>query len=180
MSKTNQLTQASILTAIGSLLFILANSLGIMPYLAILFAGLCVYIIAKEISIKYALTSMMAIAVIVFMSVPNISRLITWSLRFGLYPAIKPLFDQIENKNVRLLSKAIFLVVTSILMMFVSIQLFGLNMSFALPLFNLQGHQLLIGYLLIDSLVLGFVNDYWYGLMYQSTYKKRRGLKLGV
>lgn len=104
-NSTKQLTACSLMTALGVVMMILGQLLGIATYAMPMLVGLMLIPLGKRCGTKYHITTFAAIALLSLLLVSDVEQSLLFAAFLGWYPALRPWLQRIKRKTFRLLVK---------------------------------------------------------------------------
>ena len=104
-NSTKRLTSCSLMTALGVVMMILGQLLGIATYAMPMIVGLMLIPLGKRYGTKYHITAFAATALLSLLLVSDVEQSLLFAAFLGWYPAVRPWLQRINLKILRLLVK---------------------------------------------------------------------------
>lgn len=102
--QTKRIAVCGVMAALGVVILLLGNLLGIGLYLAPMLVGLCLIPIGREWGIKYQLLLWIVISLLALLLVPDLEETVIFLGLLGWYPALRPQLQKIPS-GVRIVVK---------------------------------------------------------------------------
>lgn len=88
--QTRVIAVCGVTVALGVVIMVLGNVLGLGMYLAPMLAGLCLSAVGRELGTKYQILLWIAIGLLSFMLISNPEQNLMFAGLFGWYPILRP------------------------------------------------------------------------------------------
>ena len=165
MKKTKQLTFSAMMAALSTVMLFLGSLLDVFDLSAVLIATVFVFVVVTELGNAWGFGTYLVCSAIAFLLLP--SKLIAVEfIIFGSYPVIRSILENV-NIVLRIILKAIYMVVSTTGIMVISIYIFSSDInSYALWL------KILIFLAGIFALVLVDIFFNRFSVLYQTKIRK--------
>ncbi len=120
----------SLCGVMSALALALMFMMGMVPsfeYISPAIGGILIWVVRKNLSIKYGLVSYIAVSVLALFVVPNYEATMMFILLLGYYPIIREFLQKIKPKVLRLAVKVLIYAGASVLAYTLLIRLFGMD-----------------------------------------------------
>lgn len=104
--------------------------LGMIPsfeYISPILGGILIWVIRRQLGVKYGMVSYLAVALLGMLVVPNYEATMMFLFLFGYYPIIREFLMKVKFKAVRWIVKLLVFAVSSVSAYMVLIYLFGME-----------------------------------------------------
>lgn len=108
MKQSKRIAECGMMTALCVVIMIVGNIIGLGLYISPVIAGLLLLSPGKKYGIKYHMTMYLAVCAVSLLTVADMEQNLMFLCFFGCYPMVRPQFEKIGAKLLRMAAKLIY------------------------------------------------------------------------